>query len=258
MTFSIQSDSGLFSRTISETLVDHIKTTSNREEAIYMSVWDKIKDWFCDGVKEKALNYLYDLLHQNNNLNAENKTNQLIAFHQLSAMAGPAQQDRFQASFENGVFKFSIASDGAGDYLIEKEINFNKVDNDIDVVHQYEFDNSEELFEQGQDPYVAIKNVKLTRNSSGEISVEGVTKKNADRAIPGNLSEAQINKLESSANLQKFLMFKSQALSYGVKLTDKLSAFNDQDNPENYVQSAMSFISKDMMYSLQHTYLDSM
>ena len=38
--------SGTFDRTISDARIEHVKQANTREEATYMGLWDKIKDWF--------------------------------------------------------------------------------------------------------------------------------------------------------------------------------------------------------------------
>ncbi|EBX1355551.1 type III secretion system effector SopD2 [Salmonella enterica subsp. enterica serovar Okatie] len=78
----------------------------DKEEALYMGVWDRFKDNFRTQKKQEVLEVLYTLIHGCERENqAELNVNtvgmdKIHAFAQLKQYANPAQQDRFVMHFD--------------------------------------------------------------------------------------------------------------------------------------------------------------
>ncbi|EDS6039600.1 type III secretion system effector SopD2 [Salmonella enterica subsp. enterica] len=80
--------------------------SSDKEEALYMGVWDRFKDCFRTHKKQEVLEVLYTLIHGCERENqAELNVNitgmeKIYAFTQLKQYANPSQQDRFVMRFD--------------------------------------------------------------------------------------------------------------------------------------------------------------
>ncbi|WP_063657499.1 hypothetical protein [Candidatus Arsenophonus triatominarum] len=113
MSLPIQGNSlFLFDRTLSHEDVQHAINSSSKEEATYIGVWEKIKDWLCGTNKSEALKHIYELTHNNDGLSNQEVFKKIVSFHKLSEMVYPSYKDKFQASIkqekENCIFTFSI------------------------------------------------------------------------------------------------------------------------------------------------------
>ncbi|ECJ9280261.1 pathogenicity island 1 protein SopD2, partial [Salmonella enterica subsp. enterica serovar Montevideo] len=75
--------------------------SSDKEEALYMGVWDRFKDCFRTHKKREVLEVLYTLIHgcereNQADLNVDTVgMEKIYAFAQLKQYANPSQQDRF-------------------------------------------------------------------------------------------------------------------------------------------------------------------
>ena len=78
--------------------------SGNRENAIYMGIWDTFKDNFRMISKKQQLEQLYDSIYSHEKFMTEAETQATVAgnnlgsvsvFNKIKALAGPANQDRF-------------------------------------------------------------------------------------------------------------------------------------------------------------------
>ncbi|EDB8565536.1 SPI-2 type III secretion system effector SopD2, partial [Salmonella enterica subsp. enterica serovar Heidelberg] len=78
----------------------------DKEEALYMGVWDRFKDCFRTHKKQEVLEVLYTLIHgcereNQAELNVDiTGMEKIHAFTQLKQYANPSQQDRFVMRFD--------------------------------------------------------------------------------------------------------------------------------------------------------------
>ncbi|EBA5555859.1 type III secretion system effector SopD2 [Salmonella enterica subsp. enterica] len=92
--------------------------SSDKEEALYMGVWDRFKDCFRTHKKKEVLEVLYTLIHGCERENqAELNVNtvgmeKIHAFAQLKQYANPSQQDRFVMHFDMNQTQVLFEIDG--------------------------------------------------------------------------------------------------------------------------------------------------
>ncbi|EKP5051041.1 type III secretion system effector SopD2 [Salmonella enterica] len=92
--------------------------SSDKEEALYMGVWDRFKDCFRTHKKKEVLEVLYTLIHGCERENqAELNVNtvgmeKIHAFAQLKQYADPSQQDRFVMHFDMNQTQVLFEIDG--------------------------------------------------------------------------------------------------------------------------------------------------
>ncbi|EBG5207435.1 type III secretion system effector SopD2 [Salmonella enterica subsp. enterica] len=92
--------------------------SSDKEEALYMGVWDRFKDCFRTHKKKEVLEVLYTLIHGCERENqAELNVNtvgmeKIHAFAQLKQYANPSQQDRFVMYFDMNQTQVLFEIDG--------------------------------------------------------------------------------------------------------------------------------------------------
>lgn len=97
--------------------------SSDKEEALYMGVWDRFKEYFRTHKKKEALEVLYTLIHgcgreNQAELNVDTDgMDKIHAFVQLKEYANPSQQDRFVMRFDLSQTKVLFEIDGK---VIEK------------------------------------------------------------------------------------------------------------------------------------------
>ncbi|HCL5256950.1 TPA: type III secretion system effector SopD2 [Salmonella enterica] len=97
--------------------------SSDKEEALYMGVWDRFKEYFRTHKKKEALEVLYTLIHgcgreNQAELNVDTDgMDKIHAFVQLKEYANPSQQDRFVMRFDVSQTKVLFEIDGK---VIEK------------------------------------------------------------------------------------------------------------------------------------------
>ncbi|ECG8608701.1 type III secretion system effector SopD2 [Salmonella enterica subsp. salamae] len=97
--------------------------SSDKQEALYMGVWDRFKEYFRTHKKKEALEVLYTLIH---GCERENQAelnvdiagmDKIHAFVQLKQYANPSQQDRFVMRFDLSQTQVLFEIDGK---VIEK------------------------------------------------------------------------------------------------------------------------------------------
>ncbi|EBG8563210.1 type III secretion system effector SopD2, partial [Salmonella enterica] len=92
--------------------------SSDKEEALYMGVWDRFKDCFRTHKKREVLEVLYTLIHgcereNQAELNVDTVgMEKIYAFAQLKQYANPSQQDRFVMRFDMSQTQVSFEIDG--------------------------------------------------------------------------------------------------------------------------------------------------
>ncbi|EEJ7564655.1 type III secretion system effector SopD2 [Salmonella enterica subsp. salamae] len=92
--------------------------SSDKEEALYMGVWDRFKDCFRTHKKKEVLEVLYTLIHgcereNQAELNVDTVGMEKIhAFAQLKQYANPSQQDRFVMRFDMNQTQVLFEIDG--------------------------------------------------------------------------------------------------------------------------------------------------
>ncbi|EAM2931325.1 type III secretion system effector SopD2 [Salmonella enterica] len=92
--------------------------SSDKEEALYMGVWDRFKDCFRTHKKREVLEVLYSLIHgcereNQADLNVDTVgMEKIYAFAQLKQYANPSQQDRFVMRFDVSQTQVSFEIDG--------------------------------------------------------------------------------------------------------------------------------------------------
>ncbi|EAP9958634.1 pathogenicity island 1 protein SopD2, partial [Salmonella enterica] len=92
--------------------------SSDKEEALYMGVWDRFKDCFRTHKKREVLEVLYTLIHgcereNQADLNVDTVgMEKIYAFAQLKQYANPSQQDRFVMRFDVSQTQVSFEIDG--------------------------------------------------------------------------------------------------------------------------------------------------
>ncbi|EKF2118029.1 type III secretion system effector SopD2 [Salmonella enterica] len=97
--------------------------SSDKEEALYMGVWDRFKDNFRTQKKQEALEALYTLIHgcrreNQAELNVDTDgMDKIHAFVQLKKYTNPSQQDRFVMRFDLSQTQVLFEIDGK---VIEK------------------------------------------------------------------------------------------------------------------------------------------
>lgn len=97
--------------------------SSDKQEALYMGVWDRFKDHFRTTKKQEVLEVLHTLIHgcereNQAELNVDTVGMEKIhAFAQLKQYADPSQQDRFVMRFDLSQTQILFEIDGK---LIEK------------------------------------------------------------------------------------------------------------------------------------------
>ncbi|EBG2396290.1 type III secretion system effector SopD2 [Salmonella enterica subsp. enterica] len=90
----------------------------DKEEALYMGVWDRFKDYFRTHKKREVLEVLYILIHRCEHENqAELNVDitgmeKIHAFTQLKQYANPSQQDRFVMRFDRNQTQVLFEIDG--------------------------------------------------------------------------------------------------------------------------------------------------
>ncbi|WP_334472873.1 hypothetical protein [Arsenophonus sp. PmNCSU2021_1] len=132
MPLSIQGNSPfLFNRTLSHESVQRAINSSSKEEAAYVGIWEKIKDWFCGTNTSEALKHIYELTHNNDNLSNQEIFKKIVSFYKLSEMVCPAYKDKFQLFIkqeekENWIFTFSITGVIDEHQLVYGEKNIKK------------------------------------------------------------------------------------------------------------------------------------
>lgn len=111
---------GKFDRTISLVHIAFVHAAYNKDDATYMSPWDRFLDWCCGTQKKAALAHLHDLLHQ---------PDPGAAFCQLAAMVTEQDRARFRQSLRNQSGKYFLvlavqAKDGQAPLLeVQVEIS---------------------------------------------------------------------------------------------------------------------------------------
>lgn len=94
---------------LSESRVKKI-ISENKEAAIHLGLWDKIKDLFRSEKKQAVLNQIYNLVCANND-NCESKlANQVHCFKKIKEMADPSQQYLFEIKNNQQEIIFSIGT----------------------------------------------------------------------------------------------------------------------------------------------------
>ncbi|EBP1562585.1 pathogenicity island 1 protein SopD2, partial [Salmonella enterica] len=90
----------------------------DKEEALYMGVWDRFKDCFRTHKKKEVLEVLYTLIHgcereNQAELNVDiTGMEKIHAFTQLKQYANPSQQDRFVMRFDMNQTQVLFEIDG--------------------------------------------------------------------------------------------------------------------------------------------------
>ncbi|MFS1539261.1 MAG: hypothetical protein ACL7BU_11965 [Candidatus Phlomobacter fragariae] len=89
----------LFTRNIDDKYIQQAMNSSSKEEATYLGIFSKIKDWVCGTKTDEVLPLLYYLTHTpDNQSNIESSLQKAEAFYKLKEMSPPKHQDKFQAS----------------------------------------------------------------------------------------------------------------------------------------------------------------
>ncbi|MCT7040228.1 pathogenicity island 1 protein SopD2, partial [Salmonella enterica subsp. enterica serovar Pomona] len=90
----------------------------DKEEALYMGVWDRFKEYFRTHKKREVLEVLYTLIHgcereNQAELNVDTVgMEKIYAFAQLKQYANPSQQDRFVMRFDMNQTQVLFEIDG--------------------------------------------------------------------------------------------------------------------------------------------------
>lgn len=146
MPLTIQGNTCLpFSRAISDKRIRRAVESSSKEEAAYMGVWDKIKDWICRTKKSEALEKLYELTHTDHEPDTESALKTMISFYQLKEMTYPGFQNRFQASVtenEDGTYTFTFS---IKDGMDERKLVYGNSEKDIRAFSEKQLTNHSEF-----------------------------------------------------------------------------------------------------------------
>ncbi|WP_333004329.1 hypothetical protein [Vibrio coralliilyticus] len=126
--------SGTFDRTISDARIEHVKQANTKEEATYMGLWDKIKDWFCGTDKAQALAHLYEITHEIDTETSESASKKMEAFCKLNQLAGSGFTNRFQGEVidnHDGTYSFEFE---ITDVLEKTRVNYGEVSKEADCI----------------------------------------------------------------------------------------------------------------------------
>lgn len=152
MSITLKSGKLPFNRTLSDRLITRAIGCPSKDKATHVSVWEKIKDWFCGTNSEEALKRIYDLTHDDPSDHETNKTRSALrkvaAFYQLKHMAYPSYQGRFQASITKlptGGHAFSFSIEGA---ISEQTLEYGDIQEEIDSVDQQSLSNNSQILDK--------------------------------------------------------------------------------------------------------------
>ncbi|WP_291972318.1 hypothetical protein [Candidatus Symbiopectobacterium sp.] len=232
MSLSIQGNSSfLFNRTLSHEDVQRAINSSSKEEAAHVGIWEKIKDWFCGTNTSEALEKIYELTHNNDELDTESILKKVTAFYQLKEMAHPVYQDRFQASItpnEYGAYTFSFS---IKDVMGERALVYGNTEKDIYSLKERELTNNSELLDyntvirEGLD--VALNQVKY---DDGKNKLEGVCLANQGRVDLHLLHEETKQEMGINQHLaQKWVSLQMKCFDYYSTQRSSLESIDGLD-----------------------------
>ncbi|QZN94148.1 hypothetical protein [Symbiopectobacterium purcellii] len=233
MSLSIQGNSLFaFNRTFSDENIQRAINSSSKDEAIHVGIWEKIKDWFCGTNTSEALEKIYELTHNNDELDTESILKKVTAFYQLKEMAYPAYQDRFQAFItqnnEDGTYTFSFSIKNVMD---ERELVYGSTEKDVCSLKERELTNSSELLDNdtviraGLD--VALNKVKYDGKQN---KLEGVSLANQGRVNLHLLDEEAKQEMAINQRLaQKWISLQMKCFDYYVQQRSSLDSIDGMD-----------------------------
>lgn len=241
MNLALSTNGYLPARNVSEDRIEHIKNSTNRDDAVYMGPWDKLKDFFCGGVKKQALNALYDLTHKNDGIETPGTAiNRMKAFDTLRSLAEPKYQDRFQIKIEsndNGIptFHYDIMSENKGECIVSNKFELFSMESVIKEVKATQLNDDTALFGEGQSNNEESLKKLINGLSWKDGALAGVSEQNKDRALGDAMEQKDKDKIVSNPkSLKDFVEFKMKSDSYANKIYEYANTnFSDYIGPEN-------------------------
>jgi hypothetical protein len=94
---------GSLTRTISTNRLKHIQNAKNKEDAIYMGIVDRFKNWLCDTQKPEVMGLIYELTHGQDQVTDPFKhaVEQTVNFLHLDALLPPDARQNLLVGFSH-------------------------------------------------------------------------------------------------------------------------------------------------------------
>lgn len=213
-----------FNRTISNDKIERAITSDTKADAVALTLWDKIKDWFCGTKTSEVLERIFVLTHVDEKVNTEQALSAVLAFHQLRDMAYPIHFDKFRAAVTSNkegqyTFSFSIT-----DVMNERRASYGTHQDDVNVIRRQLLTNAGEFLNSDRvgDRQVGTALAEVTYDGGRKVFT-GVSQANQNRLFLELLNDATKDAMAMRPKLaQEWLALQMKSFDYFARLRSSL------------------------------------